>query len=780
MAQQPPQLPPPDVMIRLLTTPNHGDGFYRELVDRDSPRFQKLSPIKRGTLYSECEGGDPRVNDAFPNLYFCSEQVPIGSNTVAGMQQREYVIWNWSSDQQADSSFNAEVTYLGESITNPVYARTYSIRRDEYEADPVLPVGAGTPLTALLGVKKIHGGINYTHAEATILGPGEDTAKVEFVIADGAVVSGIVTQEGEGFDATSSIQVIGDGTGAEYALILQPPEAVLTSQRKLELGDGDPLQPEFVKVLRVWEVLPGPYLPFTRYDDNLGPIQGRRRAVLNTGQRGGIVGPQQYLNYEAREGSSVVSWEIEERFSDGSGNDADNPTYPVQFWSTYEPERGKVDHTSQLVGNEFAGHAASYVRTALPSGRFQITKTWFEPYTDNPTNLSKKFIDTWVEVLTQDFKVSSEHGGGIVEVDEIRGPVGSQVLDYGLLVNESAVKTLSPDEQIKHTEKLYGLPGAPESAWPILLGCHTDERTGIVLNFTKQVIAAGTAVPARSGYRGPFVEDQPYDRWKTIRIITAPNCSSLPGPEAWWTTRPFSLPPLLLSIEAIWSDEVSYSAEAHAKTAEVKVASGSRGGLIVTSRNGYRGYARTLVARDYLCGQFVDALVPKPLTILPSSGSVVFFETTSAVASNGVDGDTNNHGTTSGNAFSYAGGLSSAHFEQRVHEIDIRDHLIGPLTTSQSRPFGSVFVDGATHDRLGANAQSTSGGGTVRNIGLVTGFNTAWGAHIEVQLPQSTPSPFNLANQPMKQILTEVSLEEWGYGIWVMHRYYTDLTGIFG
>lgn len=768
------QLPPPNEMIRLLTTPNHADGFYRELVSRDSPRFQQLSPIKRGTRYSTCEGGDPRVNDAFPNLYFCSEQTPIGSNTVAGMQQREYVIWNWSSDLEAESAFNAEVTYLGESITNPVYARAFTIRRDEYDESPVLPVGAGTPLTALLGVRKINGGNGYTKAEATLLGPGADTGKVEWVIGDnGEIASGIVVEEGEGFDSTSSIQVIGDGFDAEYELILQPVAAVLTGQRKLELNDGDPLQPEFVKVLRVWEVLPGPWLPFTRYDDDLGPIQGRQRAVLNTGQRGGVIEPTSYLNYSAREGSSIVSMEREERFSDGTGSDPDNPTYPILAWSTYSDERGKVDHTSQLFANEFGGHQASLTHNGNIA-----TRTWFEPYPDNPANLVKKLTETWTEPTPLDGRTISEFGGGFTSITEVTKEPGTQVTEGGLLIIGSSLQTKNPNQQTKRNEFL-----GTESAWPVLQGCHTDEKTGIVLLFSKQVIDAYTPVPVRNGYRGPFIEDQPYDRWKTIRIITRPDCNTLPGAEAWWTTRPFSLPPLLLSIEAIWSDEVSYSAEAHTvnERTTVSVSSGSRGGLIVTSRNGYRGYAKTLVAREYSCGQFTDTDSFIPLTILPSSGSVVFFESESHKSANAIDGDTTNSGTTSGNAFSTAGGLAGESFQQRVHEVDIRDHLIGPLNTNvYSLRFGDVQLIGATHPRLPSNARGESGGGTIRQIGLAGGYSTAWGARIEVNLPQSSPSPWDLARQPSRQILTEVEVEEWGYGIWVRHRYYTDLTGIFG
>lgn len=762
MAQQPPQLPPPNEMIRLLTTPNHADGFYRELVSRDSPRFQALSPIKRGTRYSTCEGGDQQVNAAFPNLYFCSEQAPIGSNTVAGMQQREFVIWNWSSDQNADSTFNAEVTYLGESITNQVYARTYSIRRDEYDANPTLPVGAGTPLTALLGVRKISGGNGYTKAEATLLGPGSDTGRVEWVIGDhGEIVSGVVVTEGYGFDSTSSIQVIGDGFGAVYELILQPPEAVLTSQRKLELNDGDPLQPEFVKVLRVWEVLPGPWLPFTRYDDDLGPIQGRQRAVLNTGQRGGIHGPTSYLNYNAREGSSIVSMELEERFSDGSGDDDDNPTYPIQRWSTYEPERGTVDHTSQLALFNTFSEQASWQRTVF-NNRYVVTKTWFEPYADNPSNLCKRLTDIWTDILIQDFKVSSKHGGGIIEIDEQRGEPGTLPLNPGYLSTESVVKTLSPDEQVRHNEFLYG-----QTQWPVLQGCHTDEKTGIVLNYSKQVIPAYTPVPVRNGYRGPFVEDQTYDFWKTIRIITAPDPTTLPGQEVWFTSRPFNLPSRLISIEAFWRDTVSKSAavnQSNNNNMASSIHSGCGGDILVTAQSGYRGNARTKVVRDF----FIGPVPPFPVDtfkIKASNGSAVMFSSDYNSFSTGDDDETPGvHGLGQYSVFTDGGSIGDT-FKQQVSAINIGDHLIGP----------DLQIITPTHQCQFVTAASNSPSGKTRIV-TFTGSAPATFGILQVSAPYSSPTPQYLAG--MTEILWDVELEEWGYGIWVSYRYYVQMAGL--
>jgi hypothetical protein len=114
-------------------------------------------------------------------------------------------------------------------------------------------------------------------------------------------------------------------------------ECLLTSEQHAPRGGEDNAH---ILVTRVYEALPGPWLPFTRYDDDLGPVQGRRRAVVNTGQESSQTATT-LTNYESRDGSSYVSWEIEEAWSDGSGNTG-NPPFPIKVRDFYEPSRGSV------------------------------------------------------------------------------------------------------------------------------------------------------------------------------------------------------------------------------------------------------------------------------------------------------------------------------------------------------------------------------------------------------------------------------------------------------
>lgn len=736
MANQP-QLPAPGLPIPEIRTPDHTQTFFRVLISRTTPIWQNNSPIKRGTLYSSLQGADVSICKAYPELYFLRETVPIGSNTVAGMSQSDFVIWEFTNDPNSESTYNSEVSQLADATTSPVFARVYTIRRDEYEASPT--IATGSPLTALTGVEITNQGEGYTHANAIFDCAGEN-AEVQFVFDQGRIISAIVTKEGTGFDIGTQMTIEGDGSGATGVPLIQPVEAILTSQKKVEFDDSDPMRHEFVKVLRVYELLPGPWVNFTRYDDDLGPVQGRRRAVLNTGQQGGVITPTGRQNFEGRDGSSVVLLEIQENWSDGTGTFTD-PIYPQQRWATYSDERGDVFHTSQIILAPFGPFEATLDHN-VSAGVW--TKVWYEPYPDNPY-LVKKFTEEWFDVIVNDQELTSEHGGALANITERTAEPGQLSVERGLMLISSISKTTSPEEQTVRTIK------NPESAWPILTGSHTDERTGIVVGFTKQVVDANTPIPPRSGCRGPFVEQQPYDWDKKIQIVSAVDLNTLPPAETWMTTRAFNLPPTLLSVEAIWSDVVSKSANATRNSVSVSVTSGASGGIIVTSRNGFRGFAKTRVTRKYYFCKPSDSEILSPFKILPSSGSVVLTSTSSGTDSSGSDEDSGPLVNTTSLSRSDDGGQVGDHFRRQIAAVDISDHLVGIYD-----------IINAQHQSQAMNAIGVSGGGKTRGV---SAFGTL--CQMEVRIPQSTPT----AVVSGQQFLVEVDVQEWRFGVWVAEFY---------
>lgn len=334
-------IPPPERMIRQLNRPDHSCGYFTELVNRDSVRFRENSPIKRGTMYGDGTGADQTVIDAFDTLFFCKEFVPLGSNTVNSMQGDSWVIWTWTSGFVAESSYNAEVNYLGDIVANPSFSRSYLIRRDTYEGSPTIALGS--TLTAITGVNITNGGSDYTYATGQVGSGG----RIEFVVSGGSLISGIVILDGSGVTTGASITITGDGTGATATARVQPVGAILTSQKKIELEEDDPLSHEFVRVLRTYEVLPGPLLPFTRWSDLLGPIQGTRRAVVNTSQAPTLTATAK-TTYEARNDSGYVSWQLIETSSNGTGG-AGNPAYPIFTEDIHDNDKGEVQRVTQVV-----------------------------------------------------------------------------------------------------------------------------------------------------------------------------------------------------------------------------------------------------------------------------------------------------------------------------------------------------------------------------------------------------------------------------------------------
>ena len=138
------------------------------------------------------------------------------------------------------------------------------------------------------------------------------------------------------------------------------------------------------RVRHVWEILPSPYVPFTRYDDDLGPVQGRRRSVKNEGQVASREADKQ-ITYDAREGSAIVYTELEETWSIATDDDG-NSLFPIRDRDFYDASRGPVQERRQLLvpTGEEAG--------SLENVNGVITQTSYEPYNDF---LSVKIVQTY-------------------------------------------------------------------------------------------------------------------------------------------------------------------------------------------------------------------------------------------------------------------------------------------------------------------------------------------------------------------------------------------------
>jgi len=159
------------------------------------------------------------------------------------------------------------------------------------------------------------------------------------------------------------------------------------------------------RVRHVWEILPSPWVPFNRYDDDLGPVQGRRRSVKNDGQVADLTTDKR-TTYEAREGSAIVYTELEEAWSIKVDEDG-NSLFPIRDRDFYDASRGPVQERRQL-----------FVPTGEEVGSLEnvngvITQTSYEPYNEF---LSVKIVQTYKVDGPQLIGKATDNDGQLVTV----------------------------------------------------------------------------------------------------------------------------------------------------------------------------------------------------------------------------------------------------------------------------------------------------------------------------------------------------------------------------
>lgn len=299
--------------------------------------------------------GTPPPENTNPDKLLC-QQIPVDWNLV----QRLY-----ASDLSNEQVYNFSQGFSGDSASHPIFIRDFIVRRSNYAR-----ASNGATLAGLYLATVTAAGSDYTQdtVSASLAGGTGSGGAVTPIVSNGAVVQLVITAIGTYTAAPNiTINTTGPGTGATGTVAIQPATAVLVKEEELRLGPENYRDSLWVLVRRTYETLPGPWLPFTRYDDNLGPIQGQRRAVVNTGQVSTLTSTLK-TTYEARDGSSYVSWEIQEAFGAGvSGFSA----YPIIIGESLTADvRGRIVGTSStIVASGTDPESGSLIISSVVKGR---------------------------------------------------------------------------------------------------------------------------------------------------------------------------------------------------------------------------------------------------------------------------------------------------------------------------------------------------------------------------------------------------------------------------
>jgi hypothetical protein len=277
-----------------LTTPNRGDIIVTESLPISPEKFARL-PY-----------GSPHPDFANNGL------VLVWQGPIKASNNQIRVIRVYSNQTLGPQDwYNFAQEFSGDINESPIFIRTYTILRTDYA-----PLAKKSVFTGVFLVKVTNQGSNFTStptvnfsgpgtgaAATAIMSPPDDAGKMKVIGLE-------LTNEGTGYTTAPTISFAGGGgTGAAAIAQVQPANAYLVKEKMTELQDPR-LESLFVKVQRIYEVLPGPWIPFTRYDDDLGPIQGVQRAVLwDDPPQSASSDVGMKTTYEARDGSAIVAME---------------------------------------------------------------------------------------------------------------------------------------------------------------------------------------------------------------------------------------------------------------------------------------------------------------------------------------------------------------------------------------------------------------------------------------------------------------------------------------
>lgn len=370
------------------------------------------------------------------------------------------------------------------------------------------------------------------------------------------------------------------------------------------------------RVLWVYEILPSIWIPFARYDDDLGAVKGRRRAVKNLEQPATLTASSRTV-YEAREGSATVSIETEESW-DASVDDDGNSKFPIKCREIYDPLRGNVRECRQLfpiTGQEVA---------TLNNENGVITQTTYEIYnqylnfkviqtytvsgpqlvgsaTDNSglvatITTQRKASDGYVAPppsATRTVEANREDAETVVErttdlpkvfnqrVIEVQKPdtipskfrtakesTSTSITEAG---DDVAMDITLSDEQYSRAEqrlsefiKKTTITTKDNSSFPVLNGLDYEEQFNIQIPYTESIV---TSLPGSGTYEADPLGN---GRWLLRSFDTAEIESILDSVMVTFPTRhSLDLPPVLKEIRLTWDTSESIGEQVNDATLTV-------------------------------------------------------------------------------------------------------------------------------------------------------------------------------------------------------------------
>lgn len=260
---------PPTIPVISFMSPAFGDTMLTEAHNTELGAYREL-PI--GTPHPDA--------GKYPNFVLIHQQPFAGDE--------KWIQRFWTADEILPETFNLKSrTYDGEDITKDIYERNYAYRRKDYE-----PATKLVNFKGVLYVRRLLAGTGYDNTATVAFsgGGGSSQATGVPIVFRGSIYGVRLTSEGAGYTSAPTLTFSApvSGVTATGTAVLQNPLAVLTDERADRM-EGDPMDGVYLKITRIYRVLPGAILYKYFYDEQKGAVEQSAQLVAATGNEQGSV-----------------------------------------------------------------------------------------------------------------------------------------------------------------------------------------------------------------------------------------------------------------------------------------------------------------------------------------------------------------------------------------------------------------------------------------------------------------------------------------------------------
>lgn len=453
----------------------------------------------------------------------------------------------------------------------------------------------------------------------------------------------------------------------------------LTDHKIERFTDDAVLDAIFVKVMRVFEKLPGPVI--TSFEQN-------------NYQQDVTVKAQEVQKSPPPVQSALTESVKQERTGTAKAKNT-LATVPRVF-----PKAGKVTEIPSMTRELWLGGFVEQTDSQQLAGQVDQDPMLAEGLfnlTENQTTEFKKELTLHTLPLPQvraHQELTEEFGGGMLtETLNLDRSDSALAAEEGYLITESRLRNLPGVAKVKMQKAL-----SDASEWPELREDKTITEgvySGVVVETLKKIVPAAEQLPV--GYNpfgtGVWIDYLVHDKWRSMRLKS--HILSYPtAPLVYFSTEEVHLPAQINAIDVVWelTNELNSHTElsldntsgfAYAKSNLTQVPH-----LKPIITEGYRGYAKARVTRTFVLADFNGGLasgeVPSVFKITPVYGT--------AIVTGKKIGGTIIHGNTQDEVSSEGGILPAIQNFGPFLSVNYDQEFAAPFSSSQPVSAGPVAV----------------------------------------------------------------------------------------